>query len=279
MYTFPHSTRWLLKPPSGVQINWGNPLTNGLVFFSIPDKDHPNNLVAPNSLGTLLSSTSYTGTTRLGSGAISTNSTSGGLYYPWTPFMNTLTNYVTILVWLIPTSIPAYGIILCVPYAAGPSVSPYTCVGLQQYASSTSGLLNVGLSGTSRTATSNAGFIQTSDTLTCYACTVNTISGAVIFYRNGILWTSTSLSGTGSITWTNQQPVTLLNQSNSAPNTGIAGTTPYAAMWNRVLSSQEMEQLFIDPYSIMQSQVLGKQYFLTPNIAGQQQLSLFGCGY
>src|SRR5690242_7918964 len=115
----------IIKPEPSVSVNWGHPLSQGLVWLALPGADHRRELITGGLANFAQPATSsYTGHTPLGLGFESTNENSGDVYYPWTDKLLEIKDRFTVVVWARVDTLSAYSHLLTIPYSST-WVTPY----------------------------------------------------------------------------------------------------------------------------------------------------------
>lgn len=213
---------------------------SGLVFLCRPfrantDAGARKDLVNGNS-GTLLATGSWSA-----AGLASADTTNGGAsIVPGSSVWSIGTAY-TVVVRATVDALVSSSKLLCIPLASGTWNTPFLSLSFGRNAANPRLALQHSSGSSVLTSTSVDGGIAAGETVT-YGATRN--GNTVLFYRDGsAIATNTNASGTTAPNFTNQQPVCLMQRSNTAPGEGTQGTLLFAAIWDRDLSAAEMQQV------------------------------------
>lgn len=234
----------IVKPPF-LQVG-SHPVAQGLVWAAAPGRDIPYEALG-GGLASLGSAASLEGATPHGFSHSTTDATNGGVYYPFSELLRTITDKCTIIVWCNLAVLGGWSTLLSIPYTNSGWADPYNMLVLKQESSGSN--LYFGFSDTGnvgRTVGSDAGGIQFTDGWTMYAVTRN--GTAVRFYRNGKPHGADKTISGNSIGW-QSRTVALGNRSSYSPGEGLQGKIPLAMIYNRALSDSEVALLFAFPYA------------------------------
>jgi hypothetical protein len=240
-----------IKPARGARLNVDHPLARGLVWFAAPGPDHVFEFLHRAPLQ-LLASGSITSNyhTAMGTSLRSNSTSTGGGYYSFSPRLLEIKRDLTILVWAWMPGITSSGRVLTVPYASGTWVTPLVSIGLGREGSGSQGAFEYAANSSRILTTSDSGFISVNDGMTQYAVTRS--GSSVIFYRNGAQHGAAKSAANGDVDWGAQQPITLLNRSNSSTGTGASGYMVLAAIWARALTADEIRTAYENPFALME---------------------------
>ena len=165
-------------------------------------------------------------------------------------------------------SMATWGKALCVPIANGSWNDPWHGSAFGRQSSATTNCLMEYSVGTGsgdgpHNANSGSGFWETSGSgLILYGGSRN-FSNQCNFFKDGKLFSTVTwgigpgaTSGPQAATWTNRQPIEVLNNSHSSSSEGMTGRCPFAAIWGRELSQFEHAQLAVDPYCFLRFDIM-----------------------
>ena len=212
-----------MSKPITPQVNWASSLADGLIWNVAPGPTSRTELLSKTS-GTLLTSGTWTGQTLLGGALNSSSTTNGGAFWPWTKNIERITNQFTIIVFAKLDALSAFSKLLCIPYH-----------------------WTIGGANTTATSTTANG-ITANSIMTCYGVVVN--SSQSVFYKNGLALDTVATGMGGNLDFGDKREVTLFNHNSGDPGEGSVGQTPFAAIWNRVLSATEMKAIYTNPWQI-----------------------------
>lgn len=229
-------------------IDWGSPLTRLLLWNAVPALKLVD--LVSGGVGKLFTSGSWGGTSSLGKALKSTSTTNGGAYWPWSRKFEKITNKVTIIVFAKPDAIMSFSHFFCIP-AHSTWTSPYACLSLTQY--DTSGKLNyqITASGVVHNTSTVSSYITAGDPMRCYGVSVD---GAVArFFVDGLFKEQVTLTNTGTIDFQDKVEVALMNRVHGDAGEGLQGLVPWAGVWGRNLSDNEMAVIAKNPFRIYKS--------------------------
>lgn len=233
----------IVKPPV---LRVGNhPVSTGLVWAAAPGRDIPYEAIA-GGLATLGSAASLDGATPHGFSHSTTDATNGGVYYPFSELLRTITDKCTIIVWCSVSVLGGWSTLLSIPFTDSGWADPYNMLTLKQESGGSN--LYFGFSDTGnvgRTVASDANGIQFTDGWTMYGVTRNGTN--VRFYRNGKPHGADKTISGNSIGW-QSRTVNLINRSSYSPGEGLQGKCPLGMIYNRAISDTEMALLYAFPY-------------------------------
>lgn len=243
-----------LKPQSPV-INWSNPLAAGLVWCTFPGQDSRQELVS-GGLGSLTTSGGWTGGSYIGSAGESTSTTNGGIYYPFTQQLTRITNQFSVVAWARLDTLTSFSHLVTIPYSATWS-SPFCTMQFLRDSASNNLSLAWAVGGTLYSAVGSTNAFMQVGPLAMFGASVNDTGtgGVARFFKNGVFGEQATRTGVGAgnLDFGNKREVILLNHNSADLGEGIDGVMPYAAIWNRKLSDQEMMQLYVDPFGFISS--------------------------
>lgn len=227
-------------------INWENPLTRGLVWNATPGKNTSVELVnkKPGSLDT---SGSWAGQSLLGDALGSTSTSNGGAFWPWTNNLTSITGTFSIIVYVKLTAVVAFSHFLDVPYHSTWS-SPFSSLRIGCANDTTKLEVSRAVSGTLFNGVSTVNLVSTSDNLTFFG-TAST-GGTHRLFKNGLFQESVSDGGGANIDFGDKVQVHLLNRASADLGEGTSGVMPFAAIWNRKLTDDEMRRIYTDPWQL-----------------------------
>lgn len=235
-------------PPQPYFIDWSNPLTNGLVWATLPGHQSSIELV-DGGKQTFLTSGSYGHIDPFGGAVYSSSTSNGGSYYPWSKRLETITNTYSVVVWAKFTSFTDFGHIFNIPYHSNWS-GPYSCFRLFRWLNTNKLAFSRAKSGTLYNAVSSNDLISTSDPLSMFG-SIGTDS-LHDFYKNGsYIEQVNDSSGSGNIDWGNKREIALFNRNSGDTGEGLGGYIPFLGIWNRRLTPYEMLWLYLEPYAIL----------------------------
>jgi hypothetical protein len=233
----------IVKPPV---LRVGNhPVSQGLVWAAAPGRDIPYEAIA-GGMATLGSAASLDGATPHGFSHSTTDATNGGVYYPFSELLRTITDKCTIIVWCNVSVLGGWSTLLSIPFTNSGWADPYNMLVLKQESGGSN--LYFGFSDTGnvgRTVASDANGIQFTDGWTMYGVTRN--GANVRFYRNGKPHGADKTISSNSIGW-QSRTVNLINRSSYSPGEGLQGKCPLGMIFNRAISDTEMALLYAFPY-------------------------------
>lgn len=227
-------------------IDWNNNLCSGMVFCTAPMLGSFSDLVNQ-SKGTPLALPALSGQSRFGQALQSSDTTNGGMYWPWNSRFASMTRSCTVAIWANITSWASWSALMSIPYASGSWVGPYASIIFQRNSVGSAAKFTFSVSGAANDRLSSSGYLATTNGMTLYVVT-NTASSTV-FYKNGSQF-STGSGNAGAYDFTNKQPICVFNHSNSSKGEAIGGTCPFAAVWNRALSASEVLSLYRDTFQL-----------------------------
>ena len=234
------------------------PINAGLVFCL---GSHPTgsallgkDLVSGNA-GTLLASGNLAGTNAShGTWRCldSTSLTNGGAHFPSTSQLRSITTQRTFAFHGTIDAFGTWSALISIPYAAGTWVQPWMSHAFRRQSSTGANLnVNVATGGTGYASVSSSGGFTTGERW--FAVAIDGAEGVARFYVDGFQVGGDVGISTAPVDWGANQPVVIFNRSNSSLGEGTDGRCYTAAIWNRVLSQNELAQLVISPQRMFAS--------------------------
>lgn len=245
------------KPPAGATVDWGHPLARGLVWLFAPSAPGVGDLLQGGH-PTLRSAASWK-SYRHGLALDSSNYTSAtaGASFPWSGRLATITTRFAVAVWADVIQHSYNGRYIDVPISAAGG-DPVSAIALARTLFADSVYLHFGYgtsAGNSRVATSAGGFmVEGAGPGSNHLFGAQRDGTAATFWKDGVLHSSATFAGNEAVYLANQRGPGLLNQgevTTPGSDLGIAGRTPFAAVWNRPLSAREWQQLWANPYQML----------------------------
>lgn len=234
----------MIVKPSLLQVGT-HPVSQGLVWAAAPGRDTPYEAVN-GGLVSLGNSASLDAASPHGFSLLSPDATNGGVYYPFSELLRTITDKLTVLVWANITAMTNWSSILVIPFYTSGGGEPYTVLALQREEATSNLYFGFADTGTTRrSVVSDTGAVQTSDGWAMYAVTRD--GSTVRFYRNGKPHGANKTISSNSIGWLSRN-ISLANGSSYSPGQGFEGKLPLAMIYNRALSDDEIALLFAFPY-------------------------------
>lgn len=235
--------------PSHYEIDWGHPLTRGLVFFAIPNQMAAPELVAGGKPLIFGAAPLKTGPEGVG---FATDVSDAGWSYPCSPAkLRTITTAFTIACKLDVVG-AQWSKLVTIPYAAAATWDyPWNAIAL-----GASGDLNATcatLELHDGSAVPSALFPPGSIVPGAGQSFIATRSGTTTGLRvNGRSYLPSSTAITASaVVFGDASDIVLLNRSGLMPGEGSQGQLYFSAIWNRVLSAAESSAVENDPFQII----------------------------
>jgi hypothetical protein len=266
--------------PDGGEIDWSDPLSQGLGFYVMPAPGDVIDYVS-GSTG-ILAGGALDGGEQVGTGYRSTATTGQGMYWPFPRALEGLGNRYTMM-WYGSVGSGGtgqYRKVICLPFrqTTGSWSDPFVALDFGTGDGTTNS--NMGYSASSGAYVFNtsggSGYWQ-EGTLNCY---VASRDGAnVEFYRNGVLFHTWTGAGTNSphfdATGGGVRPsVNITNRNWDATGEGMFGTTLAAAIWARSMSADEVGRLSADPFALVRPRPLIPTYLSLTTSSGNATVTL-----
>lgn len=228
-------------------INWGNPLSRGLVFLTYPGLTQQYDLVSGN-VGTTFGTATWRGFLPSGHALNVVNAASDGAFWRGSDRLYRITTNMTFMVRCDISGFAASG---------GRLVTlPYTSSGAFNSVSfgrpGTGSNINITIADSAITtisSTTTAGnVVSTADPLTTYG--VSRAGASVFFTRNQARFAAPNLSA-APVAWSgSREPLNLFNTAQNLAN-GTRGLIDFVAAWDRALTLQEMQVIQANPYILL----------------------------
>ena len=223
------------KPPVKVEIDFSDADTRGMVFFSMPDT-HSFELV--NTLkGT------HSGCKNEGSatGLHLLQDTITDYQYYENRIHSEITDPFTVIFGGSIDSMDTYGTLVGAPYRDDATwTSPWLSFHFSRDVATTSGRVGFSVGSALHNIASDSGFLSIDGSYHQYAVTRN--AGAVEFHKDGSQYGAGKTISTGTINWNDNAPVHIGSRNHLTIGEGITGTTKHVAIFNRVLSDEEIKR-------------------------------------
>lgn len=260
--------------PESLIINWGHPLTNGLIWNVAPSLRSRNDLVK-NGAATILTSQNWGGNSLAGvNGANSTSTSNGGVYWPYSQLLDMITLKFSLVIFCKIESTTAFSHLMCIPYSNTWS-APYASIhwfrdntnNVMDLSWANGGNFDACISPVSDFPTDNLPHVLG------VSCTATDASSGrtARFFKDGILTGSASTISGGTVDMGNKREVILFNHNSADNGEGTSGQIYFAGIWNRELSDSEMRQLSINPWQIYKN-----PSFFRADIIAQVASTFFG---
>lgn len=224
----------MARPP--LALNASHPLARNLVLL-VPGWGV--DVISGRRLS-LMSMTAYTANRYHGSMSVeSTSTTAGGAWVaPSKSFFDITTEY-SVGVLCAMDSAANHGALLAVPYRDDASWStPFKSISFKRKQALTNATAERAIAGGPYGATTPTGYLllDGSDHLYSYSAygTDN-----VDFYRDGVLFDSSTMNGSGPVDWGDHSPVHTMQRSRYTSGEGIDGRAHLIAVWSRPLSARD----------------------------------------
>lgn len=240
----PFRVRDILYP----QLDKKNPLAKGLVWNAVAHGGSLRELVG-NSKGTLLTSGSWTGVSPLGKAVSSSSTTNGGVYYPWSRKLDSITTQVAVVVFCKPNAIIDFSHFWCLPYHNTWS-SPFAALTFCVFSATTGNLnLQYSVGGTLHNHETTGTYVTAGMPLTCFGASLDGTN--IRYFVNGkfVEQVAADVAG-GTIDLGDKVEAVIMNRLDASTDEGISGITPFVAVWNRALRDSEMAQMSQNPFSL-----------------------------
>lgn len=244
-----HSKRWIDQPPVGAQIDFGHPLAKGLTFY-VPFNAAAGTQKAllPAGLpGTTVGSVPSPDWVTTPGGKSHNFNAAWSVWYERGSWVEP-PNAVTLVTRLRRTGTASSP----VDKTFNNGASPFTSYGIEWNPGgagqdtfradiSTGGVFHSGAN-----VSLGAGFTLNQTTIG-----ISYISGALKSYANGILKDNTNVTGSLSYDTSATGRFIISGASAASAVAPWNGSIYYAGVWNRVLTSTEMEWLHVEPYAML----------------------------
>lgn len=187
-------------------------------------------------------------------------SDAGAGYAAWaqTSDLQTVTDNATLVVVMDPnTAEGGYRAMLSVPaYASSWHTPPYHVYAMTVDWGGGRGTWHSVIADTIHGGVSADGFVSTStDPTTCYA--IRRSGTTVEWIRNGIVFDTKSIGGTGAWDYSPSGDVTVGSRSRTDPGEGCAGTYYFVGIANRLLTDAELAAIAADPLAFEGGAITG----------------------
>lgn len=237
------------KPPNGkLEVNWGHPITRGLVWVAYPSAAHPYEIISGRP-GVLFAGSNWNGASAYGGGLASTSSTTGGAYFPDSgEQLRAITRDFSVLFMGRWTTLPTTAGFFSVPMDA----TTTTLYPLRFNSTSTARGNSVFATNSTTQNNENSSLFGFSTNGRPYLAGATRASGVTDFFRAG-RFQETSATPTSNVFWpaTIEPPVLLNNNAGVSPGTSPQGVLVWAAVWNRALSRSEVALLDSQPMILL----------------------------
>lgn len=270
MATLIRSRRWgQMKPPVGAALDWSNPLARGLLWLALPGDEHRRELVS-GSFGSLQTNMSWSGAGPIGSAASSSAGANSGIYYPLASasHLTQVADQLTMAGWWRIDAVNAWEHFFILPSSTSGWSLPFGWLAFQRDNASTSGHIQCqGMLATPLIGP--VGYLLTDSQFHFYAVTIGKAAGTVNFYRDDVLFgTSTPTITTASIPTPVQTPVLMGRQGPGGDNTAenSQGQMSMFGIWNVALTARDIQQLYVEPYAILQPQAPRSRLYLASTV-------------
>lgn len=237
------------KPSGALSIDWGHPLSVGLIHAVVPSTTCGYDLCTrkPGQLGTLAK---WTGGTMEGPGPESVSQTNGHILWPGGERVYLLQQNYTIYVRMNVVALGGAGdTIFSLPYREAGWAAPFFSLGFERVGASTL-QHNYASTGPVLTSTnSDAGIFNAG--LSGFGLTRE--GSSLRFFLNGPQFGTTKViaPNTDIVFSGERRPVNWFNRSDSATGEGVIGVLLCGYLWNRTLSLREMAWLNAFPYDFI----------------------------
>jgi hypothetical protein len=246
--------------------NQAHPLARGLVFGVIPGGHHKQDIVTGNFPSQQDTGSLYSGRhNSVGDGWDSNSTSDGGISWPVSDQLRTITKDLSMVVFLTIDSMVDWAAILTVPYDVSSWSSPYYCFGMNRKSNET----NIRLAktvGTTHDAPIGSAGLLTIPEPGVLMCAQTLRDTKIQQYKNGSPFGTTPDAQAGVIPFpSTATEVALMYRSAALSGEGTDGLMNAAFIWNRTLSPKEMAQIYSDPYAFIRAPA--KVNYFVPGIA------------
>lgn len=249
------------QPQSGpAQIDWSNPITRGLVFAALPGGPELISGVLPTPMGGASLSVCDKGRS-LQSNSLTTDGWCWNL--PASHPLYSITTTDSLFVQARRTAGSAFNNLFGVPYRTGTWATPFYAWGLASQSDTTTANATFATSSSTRVSSvSSAAYFQNGVSQAYGFTRGNT---RLRYYRGAAQYDGDYAIASATVDWTNHQPPTLFNASNSVPQQGMQAQAGLVLVFNRELTASEWSALSDNPWLIFKSP---RRATLAPAVAG-----------
>lgn len=239
-----------------------NSLTKGLVFATFPGGPRRYDMIG-GGLGVTDEPQTFWDTiwdttnqyTAPGNGffARKTTGDTARYYWPWSDNIASVTTDCTVIAWVLLTSFTAAAVthLFNFPYRTdGSWTAPFRSLGLARASGATGMSFSCADAGTLVAVASDTGMLATDGLFNLLGATRSGTS--VIFYKNGLQHGASKTLGTAAaVDWGQHSAPTLMNRASNANGEAMAGYCFFLGLWSRVLSADEMNRFYVNPFQIV----------------------------
>jgi len=239
----------LISQGFGLQIDWENPLAEGLVFAAFPGGPELISGVMPVKFG----AGANVAVNEKGPAFATSNAATDGWYWPIAPShpLYSITTADTLIVQMRRTSSQSFGNVFGVPYRSGAWAAPYYAWGMAVQSDTTQGSYSFATGSASRaSSTSSSGLFTNNVGSRAQGYTRG--GTAVRFYLGASQYGPDATIAAGSPDWSNKQYPFLFNRSLLAGEGAVAQGGPIL-VWNRELSPLEYRIATENPTILIRS--------------------------